>query len=224
MIRHLLKLVWNRKRINAILMTEIIFSFVVMFVIFSIGTNYLWIYLKNSGFDSQNVYVLKAVWWNVNNVADSTVAKDLANYQNIFASFPEITKISYCGNNVAYSSSTWTGEYQYDQQKYQCNHFVVDSNFFSVMKMPIVSGQDFSGKRSTKYHKYVVINEKFKEELESNGSCIGKKLVNDGNYTYTIVGTIGNYKYYNEFTDATNQVFLLNNLFDTTSLTYPEIA
>ena len=33
MIRHLLRLVWNRKRANALLMLEIFFSFLVVFVV-----------------------------------------------------------------------------------------------------------------------------------------------------------------------------------------------
>jgi putative ABC transport system permease protein len=41
MIRHLLKLVWNRKRMNALIILEIFFSFLVLFVVGTLAL-YLW--------------------------------------------------------------------------------------------------------------------------------------------------------------------------------------
>ena len=56
MTRHLLKLAWNRRKKNFILGIEILISFLVLFAIFSIGLNYFINYLKNRGFEYENVY------------------------------------------------------------------------------------------------------------------------------------------------------------------------
>src|SRR5690606_9372552 len=56
-IRHLLRLVWNRKRANALLMLEIFFSFLVVFVVSTAVAFAVSSYRRPLGFAWQDV------WW-----------------------------------------------------------------------------------------------------------------------------------------------------------------
>ena len=56
MIRHLLKLVWARKRANALLIIEIFFSFVVVFAVVTLATSMIIRWNKPLGFDYHNVW------------------------------------------------------------------------------------------------------------------------------------------------------------------------
>ncbi|MEA2605143.1 MAG: putative transport system permease protein [Acidobacteriota bacterium] len=59
MIRHLFKLVWNRKRTSALLILEIFFSFLVVFVVATLGM-YCWDnYKRPLGFSIKNVWQLR---------------------------------------------------------------------------------------------------------------------------------------------------------------------
>ena len=58
MIRHLLKLVWRRKRANALLIVEIFFSFLVFFAVVTFGTSAIMRYNKPLNFDWHDVLVL----------------------------------------------------------------------------------------------------------------------------------------------------------------------
>jgi len=59
MTRHLFKLVWNRKRTSALLILEIFFSFLVVFVVATLGT-YAWDnYKRPLGFSIENVWQLR---------------------------------------------------------------------------------------------------------------------------------------------------------------------
>lgn len=56
MMRHLLKLVWNRKRTNALLIVEIFFSFLVIFILGTLAMYFLDNYGRPLGFEWQNVW------------------------------------------------------------------------------------------------------------------------------------------------------------------------
>ena len=56
MIRHLLKLVWNRKRSNALMILEICASFLVVFVVATLGLFFLDNYRRPLGFEWKNVW------------------------------------------------------------------------------------------------------------------------------------------------------------------------
>jgi putative ABC transport system permease protein len=59
MMRHLLKLVWNRKRANALIMLEIFFTFLVVFGVGTLGL-YLWDnWRRPLGFDWRNVWAVQ---------------------------------------------------------------------------------------------------------------------------------------------------------------------
>ena len=56
MTRHLLKLIWNRKRTNFLLMAEIFFSFLVLFAVVTLGLFYLDNYRQPLGYDYADVW------------------------------------------------------------------------------------------------------------------------------------------------------------------------
>src|SRR5688572_29265388 len=57
MIRHLLKLIWNRKRSNFLIMLEIFFSFLVLSAVATLGMYYLDNYRQPLGFDWKPLWV-----------------------------------------------------------------------------------------------------------------------------------------------------------------------
>ena len=58
MIKHLLKLVWNRKRANALIVAEIFISFLVLFAVFTGAVTLISNWRRPIGFQWQNVWVV----------------------------------------------------------------------------------------------------------------------------------------------------------------------
>ena len=58
MIRHLLKLVWHRKRANALVMTEIFFSFLIVFAVVTLGVSLLLRWTTPLGYDWHDVWLI----------------------------------------------------------------------------------------------------------------------------------------------------------------------
>ena len=62
MIRHLFTLIWNRKKNNFLMITEIFFSFIVLFGVLSLAFFYLDNYRKPLGFKYDKVWVMNMRW------------------------------------------------------------------------------------------------------------------------------------------------------------------
>ena len=58
MFKHLLKLIWNKKKQNALLITEIFVSFLVMFGVFTMLVYSFRNYRQPMGFNYDNVWVI----------------------------------------------------------------------------------------------------------------------------------------------------------------------
>src|ERR1035437_6657286 len=102
MIRHLFKLIWNKRRENILLTVEIIISFLVMFAVFTLLVSYFKNYNKPRGFEYQNVWVVR-----YSNPWQST-STDSANYyfENLklrLTSIPGVESISFFADNFPYS-------------------------------------------------------------------------------------------------------------------------
>ncbi len=56
MIKHLLKIIWNRKRVNGLILTEIVLSFLVLFGVIVMATLYTVNYRRPLGFSVERVW------------------------------------------------------------------------------------------------------------------------------------------------------------------------
>ena len=59
MIKHLFKLIWNKKKQNFFLIIEMLISFLVIFAVFTLLVYFYQNYKKPIGFDYENVWAVK---------------------------------------------------------------------------------------------------------------------------------------------------------------------
>src|ERR1700754_2250528 len=105
MFKHLFKLIWNKKKQNFLLMTEMLFSFLVLFAVFSMLVYYYTNYKKPMGMDYKNAWLVS-----YNNTFESKNADSLNLYyqtmQKMMKAMPEVREVSLCGDNVPFSTYT----------------------------------------------------------------------------------------------------------------------
>jgi len=58
MLKHLFKLIWNKKKQNFLLMSEMLVSFLVIFAVFTLMVYYYTNYKKPIGLDYQNLWLV----------------------------------------------------------------------------------------------------------------------------------------------------------------------
>lgn len=215
MIKHLFKLIWNRKKRNFLLIIEIFLSFLVLFAIVSIVIAGFNNYFKPLGFAYEDVWQLNLNWYadaheNSNEVREhiKTIMKELENYE-------EVVDMTWTSSNTPYSGSTWTENFELNGKDARFYIFFADDNFQKVMNLELLAGRWFNREDDASDIRPVIINRAAQDEYFGGKNVVGEKF-SDDDREFRIVGIIEDYRYKGEFNDPASSILKRNLLSDTT--------
>src|ERR1700749_3727619 len=104
MFKHLFKLIWNKKKQNFLLMSEILVSFLVIFAVFTLIVYYYHNYKKPMGLDYQDIWVI-----NYNNAYKPGSTDSLDKYYEILSqtikAMPQVKGISFTADNTPFTQN-----------------------------------------------------------------------------------------------------------------------
>ena len=177
MFKHLFKLIWNKKKQNALLITEMLVSFMVMFAVFSMLVNYYKNYKTPMGFRYENVWVINSTSVPPHfKTADSAVAY-FKNLRNIIKAMPQVIEVSYAGSNTPFTHSMSTTGYSYKGKKFEnINYYRVDDNYSKAFDMKLLEGRWFNSQDDAASKQPVIINQSLREQIFGKGKAIGQLL------------------------------------------------
>ncbi len=197
MIRHLLKLIWNRKGQNSFLILEVIFVFLILFAVSTFVIYNLNSYRQPLGFDTKPIWV---VYFDAPWDVDSLVAIQ-ANEQikNAVLNLPEVAAASFAGSITPFSGSNWVStndDMGFDLQTWMANG---DEDLAKTLGIKMVGGHwpteaDYQGKYTP-----IVVNKLLVDTYFPDSSMVGKVIKFDGEKL--IVGIAEHYKYLGEFSE-----------------------
>ena len=193
MFKHLFKLIWNKRKQNFLLITEILVSFMVIFAIFSLIVNYYQNYKKPMGFDYDKVWVI-----NYNNNTGISNIDSLNLFfetlrKNIVAA-PQVEEASYSSANIPLSANTTSNSIDYKNHHLNgVNGYTVGDTYAKVLNMKIREGRWFGGQDAVGKTQSVVINNSLRNELFGKGKAIGE-LLGDKDNRMRIVGVVDDVK------------------------------
>ncbi len=104
MLLHLFKLIWNKKKQNALLILEIFVSFMVMFAVFTVFVFYYRNYKLPMGFEHDKVWVVTYTQPDIKSKDSLLLFKE--SVRNMVKSMPEIEEMSFTSNNVPFSMNS----------------------------------------------------------------------------------------------------------------------
>lgn len=191
MLKHLFKLIWNKKKQNFLLMSEMLFSFLVLFAVFTLLVYYYNNYKKPMGFEYKNLWVVS-----YNNTFKSKSTDSVNRYYETLRStikaMPEIREISFCSNNVPFSNSMWTSLVTYNKkQTSPVNWYTSDDGYKDALNAKVLEGRWFNKADAIGKYEHVVINNELKEKIFGSETAIGKVLGNaDDKQKMQIIGVI----------------------------------
>ncbi len=204
MIKHIIKLMWNRKRRNFLLMIEITISFLVLFAIGSIIIYNYNNFFQESGFKYNNVWILTLDWKDTPTVEAKETCKLI---RPQLLSYPEIEKVALVSSNHPFSFSTSTTEVNNVSADFsECG-----DDFFDILKIPVIHGRVFNDEDRILADPPIVISELLAETLFPGENPVGK-VTEDGNQ---IVGVIGKFRYQSSFDTDHAHLFRRVSLADT---------
>ena len=198
MIRHLFRLIWNKKKAHALLMVEIWASFLVLFglgsmIVFNVSN-----YVEPLGFSYERVWAV-----DFNNNQDTTAMQDKVNtiLQRLKA-YPEVESVSRMSSNYPFSTNTMNNGVDYKKRHVMSHFYTTAGDFAQTLDMPLVDGRGYGeGDLGGKY-KPVVINRKTQEALFLDENPLGKVFGD-----FRVVGVIDNFKAKGEFMTNAPAVF-----------------
>ncbi len=207
MFKHLFKLIWNKKKQNFLLMSEMLVSFLVIFAVFTLMVYYYNNYKKPIGLDYQNLWVV-----NYNNTYQTNNTDSLnIYYQNLtqtIKSLPQVKEVSYCSDNVPFSQNQWTGDVHYKKAAINSDNYTADDNYRNTLNMHLLEGRWFNKADAVAKTQPVIINDDLKEKLFGNEEAIGKLVGSEeGKFNLRVIGVVQGLKAKGDYSPARAAIY-----------------
>ena len=211
MIRHLCKLVWNRKRANALTAFQIFISFLILFITASIAVDNADNYRRPLGFSYENRWVV-GFWRDRELPSDREVeAPSRRQVYQALESFDWIESVVAADDSaIPYGSSRYMSTI--DEQP--IDHGAVSDEFHEMFDLDVVSGRWFSEEDAALDWEPLVITQPLSEALFGREDPIGQQVEEwkRGKGNARVVGVISDYRRSGEFSDP--GFFVLTRLED----------
>jgi len=245
MIRHLLKLVWNRKRSNLLIAVEILLSFIVLVAVLTLVAFYVDNYRTPLGFDVANVWVVTAESNDSADHGSSTVvtggsadqvraadeARRIARAARVaqlllaLRDMPEV--VSAAASAISpYGSSTWTSDTEIAGRRVRFGAGAATDDFPRTIGLTVTRGRWFSREDDGAQWTPVVINERLARDAFPGKDPIGQFMSetrpgDDPIERLKVVGVIADYRKDGEYSAPENFVFRRLRLDDTKAQNEP---
>jgi len=215
MIRHLLKLVWHRKRANALLITEILFSFIVVFVVLTMAASLLMRWREPLGFQYQDVWILSVASPTVPGgfgATDDPLRPVLDRLVRETKTFPQVVDVA-VDDTPPYGNATSEGVWRINGKKITLKRDSVTDSFANVMQLKVIRGRWFSPEDDALANQPVVIDADLARDLFGTRDPIGKRFDEGDPDSGNVVGVIAPYRKDGEIAPtAQNMAFFRKSL------------
>ena len=204
MITHILKLLWNKRKSNAMMVLEIMLSFMVLFAVLTFILNNYIKYKSPLGFDTQDI---NAVHLSFNQELDSAqLLETQVLLKQALLQNKNITNVAFSTWMLPFSGST--SSTSNDDNGFQLRTKLADygEDFFETMGVKIIKGRAFSEEDVGTKYEPIMISKNFKEEYYPDKEVLDSLLL-FGNDEYKICGIFEHFKYQSEFAEEGNIVF-----------------
>ncbi len=179
MIRQLVKLCWNRKRAQALVVIEVFFSFLVLFVVMTVGVYNLDNYRRPLGFDyhdvlNVNVTSLLEVIGGFGGTAASPVEESRRLAREV-GSLDAVEAVA--GMAVpAFDLTGMSDDVEHQGRRIESYNNEVSDDFARVMRLEVTQGRWFEPADDALAYDPVLINERLKRDLFGAQDPLGKNI------------------------------------------------
>ncbi|OJV15417.1 MAG: macrolide ABC transporter permease [Dyadobacter sp. 50-39] len=190
MLRHLFKLIWNKKGTHSLLIIEVWAAFMVLFGVLTLIVFNLRNYLQPIGFQYDQVWNLELS----SNQDTTEVAAKLQRAMQRVKSYSEVVAASRMSSNTPFSANQIGNSVGYNKVNVGGDFYYTDGELFKVLDLPLKKGRwyreaDLAGKFVP-----LVINQKMEDKLFLNESGLNKVVKIDDKTSGKIVGIVDKFK------------------------------
>jgi putative ABC transport system permease protein len=243
MIRHLLRIVWNRKRANFLIAVEILLSFLVLCVVATLIVYYVDNYRQPLGFAWQDTWVV-SLNANAQDIPGSDAPASapgtgpraaqraqVARLLEIVRDLPEVASVSaaFIG---PYDGSTWRSHIRVGGKYYRYLYNEATDDFAGTLRINVLRGRWFDRSDDGTDWQAAVINRRLAREMFGDEDPVGK-LIEDETEPDTkspthrdrtrlrIVGVIDDFRKDGEYSPPDTVLIARNRLDDPRETVFP---
>lgn len=216
MMRHLLKLVWNRKRANALIMLEIFFTFLVVFGVGTLGM-YLWDnWRRPLGFDWHDVWAVRV---NMQAASDDTFTPEqvetAARLVREVAALEPVEAVA-GAMMEPFTFGAMRGTQKINGHRVTMGLNEVTESFAGVLRAEVVRGRWFQPADAALSWRPVVIDEDLAREAWGGEDPVGKPLgkPEPGDSETRVIGVVRDFRHHGELSGPGNFLFYYKHLGD----------
>lgn len=207
MILHLLKLVWNRKRANALIVAEIFVSFLVVFAVLTGAVMLGMAWADPIGFDWHNVWDVRMDFdIDGRQTADQELHDSVMRMLAEARAFPQVESAA-LSNTPPYSFSNTNGTRDIDGRRVDIVMDDVSDDFAKVMRLKVIRGRFFTAEDDAANYQPIVVDRNAAMEIFGTVDAVGKKMEESENQFSQVVGVVEPYRKDGEATLPMNMVF-----------------
>lgn len=211
MIRHLCKLVWNRKRTNALIILEIFFSFLVVFLVATLGIFARDNYRRPLGFSYQNVWRITVDMGRGSDDERTGIAEQSKIYERLLSEVKHLGAVeSAAGALVSpYEQGGMAGNWTINGKPVSMEMDIADASFADVMKLQLVAGRWFQPADEALTWDPIVINQDLAREVYGKQSPVGQQFgrPEPNEKPLRVVGVISDFRKSGELSPRSNFQF-----------------
>ncbi|MCX6827848.1 MAG: ABC transporter permease [candidate division Zixibacteria bacterium] len=229
MIRHIIKLIWNRKKSMSLLLIEIFLSFIVAFVVCDILISGMLNYFRPVGFDYKNLWDVRLEATKGESLGKMG-AEDAAKYRLLISeikSFPEVKEADFIIGNIPYGNMRFNNSFDYNGTSIYSGVSYVGDDYFKTMQMTLVEGRWFGPEDNAAVNEPIVIDETLKKRIFGDNRAIGEDIQdltdseqNQNGKKYNIIGVISTFRPRGELNEPEGELFMRQLWDDSSSIPY----
>jgi putative ABC transport system permease protein len=224
MIRHYLKLIWNRKRSNLLIMVEIFLSFLVTFAVVTLGIHAADNYRRPLGYVWEDVWNVQVdtMAGNLGERRDRTPPELLETARQVFAAIREFPEVAAAGaaSCPPYGFSEWNSSANLGKWELRYGLNLVTDGFADAMRLELTAGRFFTAEDDGVAWVPVVVTERLASEVFGGGNAVGNSIPQEKNRDGSIdpemriVGVVRDFRQDGEFATPKNYLFQRHRLDD----------
>jgi putative ABC transport system permease protein len=198
MFRHLLKLMWNKRRANSMIFLEILLAFVVLFGVFAFIFYNADRYRSPLGFNYEQTI---GVRMDIDDALDSLSVLELQKrIHGELLAMPNVEAATFIGPVNPFGGSTWQTGSTVNGQQITTQLLFTDYRFGEAAQVELTDGRWFTEDDLRGKYEPVVVNAEFKRRYFPNVETIVDSVW-DISGEHIIVGVTGDFKYKSNFAE-----------------------
>jgi putative ABC transport system permease protein len=209
MTRHLLRLIWHRKRSNLLVMTEILLSFLVLFGVVTLGLFYTDNFRHPLGFDYENVWCVE-----VGRPGEWTPEAALT-MDRLVTALEELAPVQAAAAAFTgpFGNATWSSAFPLGGVSHDYGLNVVGDGFREAMGIELLEGRWFSREDDGAAFRPVVVNERMARAAFPGDDPMGKLIPREKERNgepgpeLRVIGVVRDFRQHGEFSIPQSYAF-----------------